>query len=498
MNTNKILATPFLRQCYVTLGVTTNVMTIGLVVGYSAVIVPQLRETKQIELDDESLSWIASIIGFSMIFGALIGPSIMSRQGRKTALITGCICNIIGWVLFIIASNMLMLIFARFFQGITVGILGVVAQVTIGEYTSPQYRGALLVLHPFSMCFGGLMQHVQGVYLTWKVVAVISLIINIVAILMVILSPETPSFLATKGRFDSCRKSFHWLRGHDEDDELEKMIKAAMLIKTDQGEEHFSVLKYGKDKIKYASETIKKKEFYKPVIIILHLQLLNLFSGSCLNETYAMEIFMDIFGNFNEMYYVLWSLDVQRIVTLALSMITIRKVKRKNVLLVTTLLNIIVFISIAGYVYGKLVGVFSNCTAVGVVLLHLHYFTMAAGCILLPNIIAGEICPLEYRGICGMISTLSYSTYLTVEFKTVALLFGKIGLQGAYLVYATVVGFSLIVLMMLLPETKDKTLLEIEWEFKGSQADNECSEKMIDLTKKVKLDSVSICSKQST
>ncbi|KAJ0176980.1 hypothetical protein K1T71_006989 [Dendrolimus kikuchii] len=481
MNSNRVLVTPFFRQCFVTLGVATNVMSFGLISGYAAVLLPQLTNTKYIELDDESLSWIASIIGFSVIVGAFIAPSIMSKKGRRLALITGCLANITGWVLFIVARNTLTILFARFFQGMCLGIGGVVAHVTIGEYTSPKNRGAFLVLHPFSMFLGSMIQHVQGVFLTWKTVAAVSLCINIIAMIIVILSPETPSFLATRGKFKSCKKSFHWLRGHDEEDELEEMIKAVMLIKTKPNKERPSVAIFIKDKMKSIIEAFKKKEFYKPVILAMHLQFLNLWSGSLLNETYMHEIYMEIFGNFNDMYYVYWSLDAQRILTAVLAMVVIRKVKRRKVLLIAVLLNITAYVLIAGYVYGKKVGMLPNSIPVGVILLHFHYFTIASGCTMMPNIIAGEIYPLEYRSICGMISTLSFSIYIIIKLKTLPFLFAKIGLHGAYLVYASLVGYSLIVLMSILPETKDKTLQTIENEFKGSQIDHESAKRMIEI-----------------
>lgn len=470
---------PFLRQCFVTIGVAMNVMTFGMITGFTAVLFPQLKDTTDIELNNESLSWIASIVGFSIIIGALIAPPIMSRKGRRITLIISCAANIIGWTLFILAGNVFTILVARFFQGMCMGFGGVVAHTTIGEYTSPKYRGTFLVLHPLSMFLGSQMQHILGVFITWKMVAATSFIIDVLAMLMVILSPETPSFLATIGKYDCCRKSFHWLRGYREDDELEKMIKAAMLIQNDTKSKSFNIQEFCKDKVKYIVEAVKKKEFYKPVILVMHLQFLNLWSGSFLNETYTMEIYMEVFGNFKDMYYVLWSVDSQRIFTALLSMIVIRKVKRRKVLLVTTLLNIAAYVLLAGYVYGKKLGILPNYTAVGIVLLHMHYVSIASGCTLMPNIIAGEIYPLQYRGLCGMLSTLSFSIYLIIKVKTVPYLFSSIGLHGAYLLYAGFVGYSLIVLMSLLPETKDKTLLDIENEFRGREVDGECLEKMI-------------------
>lgn len=415
------------------------------------------------------------------MMGALIAPPIMSKKGRRMALISGCVANITAWILFIAATNFVTVLIARFFEGICLGIGGVVAHVTIGEYTSPKNRGAFLVLHPLSMFFGSMMQHVLGVFLTWKVIAGVSLVINIIAMLIVILSPETPSFLATRGKFDSCKIAYHWLRGHDEEEELEEMIKAAMLIQEKPSKKRLNVIQIIKDKFKDAIKALKKKEFYKPVIIVLHLQFLNLWSGSLLNETYMYEIYMEIFGNFSEMYYVYWSLDAQRIFTAAVSMIIIHKVKRRKVLLLAVVSNVAAYMLIAGYVYGKKVGIFPNCIPVGVILLHLHYFTIASGCTMMPNIISGEIYPLEYRSICGMISTLSFSIYLIIKLKTLPFLFGEIGLYGAYLIYAGLVFYSLIVLMIYLPETKDKTLQNIENEFKGSKTDYESAKRMIEI-----------------
>lgn len=162
------------------------------------------------------------------------------------------------------------------------------------------------------------------------------------------------------------------------------------------------------------------------------------------------------------------TLDIQRIISNSIAVFVIRKVKRRTMLLLTVGINLCAFLSLAGYTYckGRNLLPFDH-PAIGITLIHIHMFSIATGTVPLPFIIAGEVFPLEYRSLAGGISVLFLSLNLFITVKTVPILFKTIGIYGAYVLYASVVGYCLVVSLLFLPETKDRTLQEIEDEFRG-------------------------------
>ncbi|GBP04798.1 Facilitated trehalose transporter Tret1 [Eumeta japonica] len=459
--------TPLKKQCFVTLGVSLNMMAHGLVMGFAAILLPSLKaENSPIPINDTSGSWIASILGFALVAGNFINPSIMSRYGRRVANLTSIIPLITGWVIIIFAVNIPMLLVARFLQGISMGMSSSLGPVLIGEYTSPKNRGAFLTTISVAIATGVLIVHTLGSYITWKKTALICCTIALTDLCIVFYSPESPSFLADKRRFEECRSVFRWLRGDDENEELENMIRATQeMIEVNKPQ---SLKKKIREFIKNVNITIRKRDFYKPIILMMVIYTMGQWAGANLLAAYIQDIVHGVIGDDFNIPILIITIDVQRIISNTCAVYVIKKVKRRTMLFATGGLNVFAFLATALYVYAKTNNFLPfNQPIVGALLIHLHMFTIATGMVPLPFIIAGEVFPLRYRSLAGGISVLFLSSNLFITVKTASWLFKVIGLWGAYILYAGVVGLCLCVAAVLMPETKDRTLQDIEDEFRG-------------------------------
>ncbi|XP_050357131.1 facilitated trehalose transporter Tret1-like [Nymphalis io] len=463
--------TPFKKQCFVTVGVSLNMATHGLVMGFAAILLPQLRlPGSLIPIDDVSGSWIASILGFALVAGNFIVPTIMAKYGRRTANLASIAPMIIGWFCIITASNITALLIARFLQGVAMGMSASLGPVLIGEYTSPKSRGAFLTFISLSIATGVLFVHTLGSFFSWQVTALIIAFVVFSDLLIVIYSPESPSWLADQGRYDECRKVFRWLRGHSEDDELEKMIEASKVIREAKAEMEISqsFSKNFKRNIAYVNTTIRKKEFYKPIFIMIHIYTLGQWAGANILAAYTIDIFNHVIGTEANISLMVITLDIQRIISNTFAVYVIKKVKRRTMLFATVGINIFAFLATAAYTYLKSQNMLPfDHPAIGIALIHIHMFSIATGTVPLPFIIAGEVFPLEYRSLAGGLSVLFLSTNLFITVKTVPYLFKNVGIHGAYILYAIVVGYCTVIAWWFLPETKDRTLQEIEDEFRG-------------------------------
>ncbi|XP_059047212.1 facilitated trehalose transporter Tret1-like [Achroia grisella] len=262
-----------IRQCLVSIGVSLSTMELSLVMGYTAVLVPQLRDDPNIGMDKDMESWIASIPGLVLMLAVFMAPTITDRYGRRKAILISTIIMSLGWVFMTIATNLTMIIIGRILQGLASGISSLSGTVLVAEYTSPKYRGAFGPLTTITMLSGGLIVHTLGSYFSWHKTAVFCLAIAVLDGVIVFLSPESPAFLARRGRFNECKKVFHWLRDLDEDEELNAMIKAQILRRAAKIKpEDRSLLNKYTNKIRSALNTVKKVEFYKPLIVMIHLE----------------------------------------------------------------------------------------------------------------------------------------------------------------------------------------------------------------------------------
>ncbi|XP_013149030.1 PREDICTED: facilitated trehalose transporter Tret1-2 homolog [Papilio polytes] len=463
--------TPFKKQCFVTLGVSLNMAGHGLVMGFAAILLPQLRRPDSIiPIDDTSGSWIASILGFALVAGNFIIPTIMAKYGRKTANLVSIAPMIVGWFCIITATNITALLIARFLQGLAMGMSATLGPVLVGEYTSPRNRGAFLTTISLTIATGVLVVHTLGSYLAWQTAALVCAFITFVDLLIVIYSPESPSWLADQGRYEDSEKVFRWLRGESEEEELKRMIETSVIVRESKVDANVSQSFTSKvrSQITYISTTVKKKEFYKPIFVMIHIYTLGQWAGANILAAYTLDIFSHVIGNDANISLLVITLDAQRIISNSIAVYVIKKIRRRTMLFVTVGLNLFAFIATAGYTYAKGHNMLPyDHPFIGILLIHIHMFTIATGTVPLPFIIAGEVFPLEYRSLAGGFSVLFLSSNLFITVKTVPYLFKNFGIHGAYLIYSVVVGYCLVIAWWFLPETKDRTLQEIEDEFRG-------------------------------
>ncbi|XP_050678410.1 facilitated trehalose transporter Tret1-2 homolog [Leptidea sinapis] len=463
--------TPFKKQCFVTLGVSLNVGAHGMTNGYAAILIPQLRLPDSIiPINDGSASWIAAILGFALVAGNFIVPTIMAKYGRRTANIVSIVTMIVGWFCIVTATNITALLVARFLQGSAMGMTASLGPVLIGEYTSPQNRGAFLATISLSVSIGVLFVHTLGSCLHWQVAGLVCACLMFFDLLIVLYSPETPSWLSDQGRYEESEKVFRWLRGDNEDEELKRMIESSMITKESRAavniSESFS--KRLRNNLVYFTTTIQKKEFYKPIFIMVHIYTLSQWGGANILAAYTIDVFSNVIGNKFDIYLMVITLGTQRIISNAMAVYIIKKVKRRTMLLATVGINITACLTLAAYTYLKAHNMLPfDLPIIGVLLIHIHMFTIATGTVPLPFIIAGEVFPLEYRSLAGSISIFFLSANFFINVKTFPYFLQTISIYGAYLVYTAIVGYCLLIAYFFLPETKDRTLQEIEDEFRG-------------------------------
>lgn len=353
--------------------------------------------------------------------------------------------------------------------------------VLVGEYTSPKNRGAFLMSVSWAQAFGIFFVHLVGSLISWKRTAIICLSFSIASLLMTLYSPESPSWLASKGKYDECKKVFRWLRGDEENDELEKMIQTKL------------VTEHVKKQITFngVMEVIKKREFIIPIVLMIHANAMMQFAGGTTMAAYSTTIIRLIMGPEASAHFWMVALDAQRLLSNTVAVYIIDKMKRRTMMFLTGGLCVVSHVAIAGYVYLKVNNLLHyDAVWIPAVLINLQFFSVATGMVPLPNVIAGEVFPLEYKGLGGSISVVSIAAFIFVTLKTFPGLIGSIHLEGTYLVYAAVLTYNLIVIWYLLPETKGKTLQEIEDEFKTKNGKRKDIENVLETTKINDTDSI--------
>lgn len=460
--------TPFKRQCFVVAGVSLNMSQLGMVFGYAAILVPQLRKPDSlIPIDEASESWVAALPGFALVLGNLVVPPVMAKFGRRIANIISIVIVLTGWISITLSTGLTLLLIGRFLQGLSVGMGSCLIPIMIGEYTSSTRRGQFSMCMSVIMGLGTLAVHTVGSYYSWKITALVCSTITFFDLIIVILSPESPSWLAAQGRYDECRRVFRLLRTIDEEEELDKMLAKSKEL------EDAKIIRTGfvvkvKGGFSYINKTITRKEFYKPIFIMVHLFAMGQWAGINVLAPFTVNVIEIIVGKDVNIPLITVAIDIQRIISSLFAVYIIKRIKRRTMLFSTLGLNAAVIFVTAAYVYFKSRGQLPfDHPMIGITLILIHMLSVATGSLPLPYTIAGEIFPLEYRSLSSGISAVFCSINIFVSIKTLPYLFKTIGMHGAYCLYGVILVYCLTIAWFFLPETKDRTLQDIENEFRG-------------------------------
>lgn len=416
------------------------------------------------------------------IVGNFISPILMTKLGRQKAHLISTIPALLGWIVFVLGNSVPLFILARLLHGLALGLRTPLAAILVAEYTDPKYRGAFLGTFAISLGLGIFLSHLWGAQLTWKMTAVVCSMFPLVAMAIISLSPESPSWLVSKEKYEEARKAFRWVRGDGEEQkaELDAMINAhreekieekrSESVKTTSSSRFKTMIATLKDILKI----FKKKEFYKPAIIAISMLVVFEFGGAHMFAAYG-NIILQAVLNKSDPKEVAWQftiIDLLRTVCAFLAIFLLKYFKRRTILFSSGFLTVLSLTCISIFIYLRKAEVLTSGWIVDTVPMALMVFYTLVFCLgLVPLnwVICGEVFPLSYRSLGSTLSTSFLTPSFVVSMKTAPHLYSSVGVEGAFLVYSVTLIVFLSVIYVLLPETKDRTLQEIEDSFKGKK-----------------------------
>ncbi|KAJ7137406.1 general substrate transporter [Mycena crocata] len=157
---------------------------------------------------------IVSIFVLGCFFGMIPVAYAADAFGRRITIQIGAAVYILGGALQTGAQNMDMMLAGRFFAGFGVGIMSDLAPLYQAEIAHPSIRGRLTTLQQFMLGIGaftaswvtyGCSAGLKGHPSEWRIPLGIQIIPALPLISFILLLPESPRWLAEKGRMEEAR-----------------------------------------------------------------------------------------------------------------------------------------------------------------------------------------------------------------------------------------------------------------------------------------------------
>lgn len=308
-----------------------------------------------------------------------------------------------------------------------------------------------------------------GTFLHWRTIGIFGITCSLYTLFTVFIWPESPYWLASRGRFEECAVSHRWLKGCDE--ESEKELQALINKQKEYLKSHKQSLSI-KGKIKDVYLSMSSKEFYKPCLIAMLTGTLGCFSGKLVNTVYAIDIIKKITNSEQAAYTGMLVLDGITVLSMYLGCILSKIVKRRPLLLISSSIGTVFLFIISLYLFLIRYSVISENKYVSLSLLTLFSIAISSGPLVMCTSVYAELIPVRSRNL--SVCVIAIAALLTVAslLKISPYLFKSFGLHGTFLFFGISSTICIILVYVYLPETKDKTLQEIADSVRGVKSRN--------------------------
>ncbi|XP_043260263.1 facilitated trehalose transporter Tret1-like [Colletes gigas] len=458
------------RQLLTALGPLLGVFLVGLSSGYSAVLLPQLKSSGSsnernsssenastiMAPSTEEVSWIAASAVLPTAPGCWLAGLMIEKLGRKKSTMLAYPLFLVGWAMIGFAPGIACLLVGRMMCGLCCGTLGAVAPVYIGETSSPGLRGILLNMIILTLSFGILAVHALGTWLHWRTTAYVCIAFAVVSSLICIASTESPIWLINKGRTDQARAAWLYLRGWKSLDEYRALENSKIQGRRLEKRSMCSKLR----------KTLTSRYFLWPLGLLCLFFFTAQFSGYNVVIYYSVDLLMEVTAPENAHVGTL-VLDVVRLVTSIVTCYLMKKRDRRTMSLVSGFGSAAAMFLLS---LSRFLRVGTPWFPVISLLLYVVFSTM--GLLPLPWMLTGELFPRKFKGLgAGLASGFAFICNFAVV-KIAPGMFASLQQQGTFAIYGVVALLGTCILYLTLPETKDKTLQEIERSFDKKTKDN--------------------------
>jgi len=193
----------------------------------------QVQPDGQIAFDVTIQSLVVSMMSIGTLFGALAGAYTADWVGRRRSLSIGVAVFIVGNIIQITAmSSWVHLMIGRIVAGLGIGNLSIGVPMFQSECCPREIRGAVVASYQLMITIGILLSNLINFGVrdnpgadtdaSWRMVIGLGIGFSLPLGIGILFSPESPRWLAGRGRWDDARMSLARLRGmkHDPTNQL--------------------------------------------------------------------------------------------------------------------------------------------------------------------------------------------------------------------------------------------------------------------------------------
>ncbi|KAL9248079.1 hypothetical protein vseg_021441 [Gypsophila vaccaria] len=417
---------------------------VGCAVGYSSPV--QSEIISDLGLSTADFSLFGSILTVGGLLGSLVCGKLTDFIGHRGTMGLSDVLFLIGWLVTAFSQVAWSLDLGRLVTGFAIGLTIYVVPVYIAEITPKNLRGGSVLLHQLMLSSGVALSFIVGLVTSWRTLALIGAVPSAIQLFSLFFIPESPRWLVKVGRDQNFEAVLRALRGQYVDISAEA-----------------SEIKECTEDVKNISEDstldIFQMKYAFSLTVILGLMSLAAFGGANGILFYASTTFESagVPGPLGTITMALIQLPPT-----FLGLFLLDNYGRRPVLLCSVSGMCIACLSVALSFLMKEHGWMTGCSpsfALAGILIYSAAYPVGMGGI--PFVIMSEIFPMNVKGAAGSLATIvnwssawivSYAFNFMMDWSS----------SGTFFIFTSINIFSLVFVSRLVPETKGRTLEEIQ------------------------------------
>jgi len=419
----------------------------GLIFGFdTAIVAGATRYMKeQFSLDSLQEGWTVAVVLIGCMIGAGLAGPVSDRIGRRRFMLISAVLFLVSAVGCALPRTITEFVVFRFVGGLGIGSAAVLSPLYIAEIAPARARGALVSVNQLAIVTGILLAYfVNWIFAgtgpaNWRWMFAMGAVPSVLFFLLLLGVPESPRWLVKNGREDEARR---------------------VLTRADSAEAAAAGLHDIKDTLALEEGSFRelfRPAFRRPLLIAIVLAIFQQITGINAILYYAPRIFEG--AGFERMSAIGQStiVGLVNMVFTVVAIVLADKVGRRPLLLVATagMGGSLVLLG-AAFKFQFL----PPSALLFVILLYIAFFASAMGPLVW--VVMAEIFPIKVRGAAMGLATLILWAADFAVTLTFPIISDRFHPATAFWLYAAMCALDLVFMALYLPETKGKTLEDIE------------------------------------
>uniref|UniRef100_UPI00403F33B1 sugar porter family MFS transporter n=1 Tax=Lentilactobacillus hilgardii TaxID=1588 RepID=UPI00403F33B1 len=428
----------------------------GIISGASSLI------ENDFSLNIEQTGFITSSVLIGSSIGALSIGTLSDRFGRKRLLLVASILFLLGSGLSMTAVGFASMVTARIILGFAVGSASALTPAYLAELADAPHRGSLGTMFQLMITAGILLAYVSNLGFLhhnllgirdWRWMLGSALIPAAILFIGSLVLPESPRYLVEKGNIDEARNVLHELRKNTNEDPDKELTAIQKIANQPKGG--------WKELVTFARPA---------VIVAIGLMLLQQLVGINSVIYFLPQVFIKGFG-FAEgnAIWISVGIGIVNFLCTILAYQIMDKFNRRTILLFG---SIVMAISIGILSVLNFTLTVQAAAVPTMILIAIYIFGFAVSWGPICWLMLGEIFPLNVRGVGNSIGSAAnwIGNFIVSQFFLVLLNMFHNNVGGPFAVFTFFAILSIFFVIYMVPETRGKTLEDIEMEMRQKAA----------------------------